>query len=239
MTTQTKKLNIKIFADGAEKEKMLAAAKNPLVAGFTTNPTLMKKGGVTDYKKFALEILDAIKDKSLSFEVFADEFDEMETQAKEIASWGDNVYIKIPITNTKGESSLPLVKKLSDAGVKLNVTAIFTLKQVEDTVKALENSNGAYVSVFAGRIADAGIDPVPMMAEALEILSVNPKLELLWASVREVFNIIQADQIGCHIVTVPDSLIKKLSNVGKDLDEFSLDTVKMFYKDATSAGFSI
>jgi len=239
MINPVKKLNVKIFADGAEKEKMLEASKNPIVAGFTTNPTLMKKGGVTNYKKFALEILEVIKDKSISFEVFADDFDAMETQAKEIASWGDNVYIKIPITNTKGESSLPLVKKLSDSGVKLNITAIFTLKQVEETVKALENSKGAYVSVFAGRIADAGIDPVPMMAKALEMLSVNPKLELLWASVREVFNIIQADQVGCHIVTVPDSLIKKLSNVGKDLDEFSLDTVKMFYNDATSAGFSI
>ena len=230
---------VKIFADGAEKEKMLAATKNPLVAGFTTNPTLMKKAGVTDYKAFAQEMISLIPDKSLSFEVFADEFDEMERQAKDIASWGENVYIKIPITNTKGESSLPLVKKLSDSGAKLNVTAIFTLKQVEDTVKALTNSKGAYVSVFAGRIADAGVDPVPLMEKAVELLSVNPNLELLWASVREVFNVVQADNVGCHIITAPDSIINKLSSIGKDLDEFSLDTVKMFYKDATAAGFSL
>ena len=230
---------VKIFADGAEKEKMLAATKNPLVAGFTTNPTLMKKAGVTDYKAFAQEMISLIPDKSLSFEVFADEFDEMERQAKDIASWGENVYIKIPITNTKGESSLPLVKKLSDAGAKLNVTAIFTLKQVEDTVKALENSKGAYISVFAGRIADAGVDPMPIMAKSLEFLKVNPNLELLWASVREVFNVVQADTVGCHIITAPDSIINKLSSIGKDLDEFSLDTVKMFYKDATAAGFSL
>jgi transaldolase len=239
MTTITRKFKVKIFADGAEKEKMLAAAKDPMISGFTTNPTLMKKGGVTDYKQFAQEIIAAIPDKSLSFEVFADEFDEMEKQAREIASWGGDVYIKIPITNTKNESSFDLVKTLSDAGIKTNVTAMMTVEQVESVLPALENSPGAYVSVFAGRIGDTGIDPLPTMKKVVEMLKAYPKVELIWASPREVLNVVQADEIGCQIITITDSMYKKLSTVGKDLDQFSLETVKMFYKDATEAGFKI
>ena len=239
MATLSREFKVKIFADGAEKEKMLAAAKDPMIAGFTTNPTLMKKGGVTDYKTFAQEIIAAIPDKSLSFEVFADEFDEMEKQAREIASWGGNVYIKIPITNTKNASSFDLVKTLSDAGIKTNVTAMMTVEQVESILPALKNSPGAYVSVFAGRIGDTGIDPLPTMKKVVEMLKEYPKVELIWASPREVLNVVQADEIGCQIITITDAMYKKLSTVGKDLDQFSLETVKMFYDDATSAGFSI
>ena len=239
MYTPARKLGVKIFADGADKEKMIEAANNPLVAGLTTNPTLMKKAGITDYKTFAQEVLSVIKDKPISFEVFADDFPTMERQAKEIASWGDNVYIKIPITNTKGESCVDLVKTLSDAGIKTNVTAIFTLEQVEELLPSLKNSPGAYVSVFAGRIADAGMDPVPVMKRVVEMLQPYSHLELIWASPREVLNVVQAEQVGCHIITITPDLVKKLSNLDKDLNEFSLDTVKMFYNDATSAGYNL
>lgn len=233
------KLNIKIFADGADKASMLEMAKNPLISGLTTNPTLMKKAGVKDYKSFAQEILKEIKDKPISFEVFSDEFDEMEGQALEIASWGDNVYVKIPVTNTKGNSSAELVTSLSRQGVKINVTAMMTIEQVKRAVPGLLKGPGGYVSVFAGRIADSGRDPVPIMREIVDYLKPYPSIELIWASPREVLNIIQADQIGCHIITVTNDLIKKMSLFGKDLNEYSLDTVKMFYNDAKAAGYTL
>ena len=239
MFTPARKLKVKIFADGAEKEKMLAAAKNPLIDGFTTNPTLMKKAGITDYKKFAQEILKEITVKPISFEVFSDEFNEMEKQAKQIASWGKNVYVKIPVTNTKGQLATPLIKKLSDSSIKINVTAILTLDQVKEVVASLENSPGAYVSVFAGRIADSGIDPLQIMKKSVELLQSNLNLELIWASPREVLNVVQAEQIGCHIITITESILKKLSLLGKDLNKYSLETVDMFYNDAKEAGFII
>ena len=234
-----KNFRVKIFADGAEKNEMLEMAKNPFIAGFTTNPTLMRKAGITDYRTFAREVLDEIKDKPISFEVFSDDFDEMERQAKEIASWGDNVYVKIPVTNTKCESSVNLIERLSNSGVKVNVTAMMTAEQIKKVVPALLGGSAGYVSIFAGRIADSGRDPVPIMREALEYLKAYSKIKLIWASPREVFNIIQADEIGCHIITVTNALLKKLHFIGKDLNEFSLDTVKMFYEDAKAAGFSL
>lgn len=234
-----KKFNTKIFADGANKESMVALYANPLVAGFTTNPTLMKKAGITNYKEFALDVLSVITDKPISFEVFADEFDEMEAQAREISSWADNVFVKIPITNTRAESSVPLIHRLAKAGVKVNVTAILTIDQVKAALPAAANCAAAYISIFAGRIADTGVDPLPAMKEALHLLKPYPHLELLWASPREVLNITQASEIGCHIITVTDDLMKKLSLDGKDLTEFSLETVKMFYDDAKSVGYSI
>lgn len=232
-------LKVKLFADGAEKAGMVEMYNNPLISGFTTNPTLMKKAGIKDYKTFAKDILTVIKDKPISFEVFSDEFDEMERQALEIASWGKNVYVKIPITNTRAESSLELVERLSKAGVKINVTAMMTLQQVKDALPALANSSGGYVSVFAGRIADAGIDPIPIMSEVMALLKGQSKIELIWASPRELFNVVQADSIGCHIITATNDILKKLPTLGKDLTEFSLDTVKMFYNDAHSAGYTI
>ena len=231
------KLSVKIFADGANVPGMLEMAANPLISGLTTNPTLMKNAGVTDYKSFALNVLAKIKDKPISFEVFSDEFDEMERQALEIASWGKNVYVKIPVTNTRGASSVELVGRLSNKGVKVNVTAMMTIEQVKKVVPALLDGPGGYVSVFAGRIADSGRDPVPIMMEIVQYLKPHPSVELLWASPREVLNILQADQIGCHIITVTNDLIKKMSLFGKDLSEFSLDTVKMFYNDARAAGY--
>ncbi len=231
------KFSVKIFADGANISGMLEMAANPLISGLTTNPTLMKAAGVTDYKSFALEVLSKIKDKPISFEVFSDDFDEMEKQALEIASWGANVYVKIPTTNTKGESSVELVRRLSKKGVKVNVTAMMTFEQVKKVVPALLEGPGGYVSVFAGRIADSGRDPVPIMAEIVRYLKPYPQIELLWASPREVLNILQANQIGCHIITVTNDLIKKMKLFGKDLNEFSLDTVKMFYNDAKAAGY--
>ena len=234
-----KQLKVKLFADGAEKAGMLEMYRNPLISGFTTNPTLMRKAGISNYKAFALDILSLIKDRPISFEVFSDEFPEMERQAMDIASWGENVNVKIPITNTRAQSSVPLVKKLSGAGVRLNVTAIMTLEQVQEVLPAMSGGPGGYVSVFAGRIADAGTDPVPVMAEAVNLLKDYPGIELIWASPRELFNIIQADQIGCHIITATNDILKKLPTIGKDLTEFSLDTVKMFYNDAKAAGFSI
>ena len=237
--TNVADLKVKIFADGADKAGMLEMASKSFVKGLTTNPTLMKKAGIVDYKAFALEILSEIKEKSISFEVFSDDFDEMEKQALEIASWGDNVYVKLPITNTKGEPIYNLISKLANKKVKLNVTAIMTLEQVKNVVSNLNPSVPSYVSVFAGRIADTGRDPLPLMIDCVNALKANPLAELIWASPRELFNIFQADQIGCQVITVTNDVLKKLDLVGKDLNDYSLDTVKMFYNDAKSAGFSI
>jgi transaldolase len=235
----TRDFRIAIYADGADVREMVAARDAGIVKGFTTNPTLMRKVGITDYAAFAKEALAATGDMPISFEVFADEFDEMERQAKLISTWGEPVFVKIPITNTKGESSIPLIQRLSAAGVKLNITAILTLQQVREVVDALDPNTPAIVSVFAGRIADTGVDPVPLMEEAAAICAAKPKAELLWASPRELLNIFQAEEVGCHIITVTPELLKKLSMVGKPLDELSLDTVKMFYNDATAAGFKL
>lgn len=232
-------LKVKIFADGADKAGMLEMYEKPFVKGLTTNPTLMKKAGITDYRAFCKDILNSIKDKPLSFEVFSDNFSEMERQALEIGSWGENVYVKIPITNTKQEVCYDLVKKLAAKKVKLNVTALMTLDQVKKVVASLDPNIPSYVSVFAGRVADTGRDPVPMMSQAVEILKASPASELIWASPRELLNIFQADDIGCHVITVTNDLLKKLSLVGYDLDQYSLDTVKMFYKDAVDAGFKL
>lgn len=232
-------LKISIYADGADVREMVAARDAGIVSGFTTNPTLMRKSGVTEYEPFAREALAATAGMPISFEVFADEFDEMERQAKRIATWGESVFVKIPITNTKGESSVPLIARLSSAGVKLNVTAILTLEQVRAVVDALDIATPAVVSVFAGRIADTGRDPVPLMREAAAIVSAKPKAMLLWASPRELLNLFQADECGCHIITVTADILKKLAMVGKPLDELSLDTVKMFYDDAAAAGFKL
>src|SRR5687767_11745498 len=232
-------LKISIYADGADVRDMIAARDGGLVKGFTTNPTLMRKSGVADYTSFAREALDATGGMPISFEVFADEFDEMERQAKLIATWGEAVFVKIPITNTRGESAVPLIRRLADAGVKLNVTAILTLDQVRAVVDALHPDVPAIVSVFAGRIADTGRDPVPLMREAAQICAAKPKAELLWASPRELLNIFQAEECGCRIITVTPDILKKLAMVGKSLDELSLDTVKMFYNDASAAGFTL
>jgi transaldolase len=232
-------LKVKIFADGADKAGMLEMYSKPFVKGLTTNPTLMKKAGITDYRAFCKDILTSIKDKPLSFEVFSDDFSEMERQALEIASWGENVYVKIPVTNTKQETCYALVKKLANQKVKLNVTALMTLDQVSNVVASLDPNVPSYVSVFAGRVADTGYDPVPMMAKAVGILKAAPASELIWASPRELLNIFQADDIGCHVITVTNDILKKLSLVGYDLDKYSLDTVKMFYKDAVDAGFKL
>jgi len=234
-----KELKVKIFADGADKAGMLEMYKNPNVSGFTTNPTLMRKAGVTDYEAAAKDILAAIPDRSISFEVFADDFSEMERQARRIATWGKHVSVKIPITNTKKESAIPLVRKLSQEGVALNVTAMFTLDQVQDVVDAVKGGAPCYVSVFAGRIADTGIDPVPIMAESVKRLKAAPNTQLIWASPRELLNIFQADEIGCHVITVTNDIIKKLSLVGKDQNEYSLETVKMFYDDGKAAGYKL
>ncbi|MDR3153637.1 MAG: transaldolase [Deltaproteobacteria bacterium] len=232
-------LKVKLFADGADKAGMLEMNRNPLIKGFTTNPTLMRKAGVTDYEAFAKDILKEIPDKPLSFEVFSDEFPEMERQARLIASWGPNVYVKIPVTNSRGESSAELVGSLAKAGVRQNVTAMMTLAQVREIAAKLAGGPPAYVSVFAGRIADTGRDPVPLMTAAVELLSVAPGAELIWASPRELLNVFQADDSGCHIITATNDILKKLSLVGKDLTEYSLDTVKMFKGDAESAGYSL
>ena len=233
------KLNVKLFADGADKDGMLEMYANPSISGFTTNPTLMKIAGVDNYKSFAQDILAHINDKPISFEVFSDDFIEMETQGLEIASWGNNVNVKIPITNTKAESSINLIDNLSNQGVSLNVTAMMTVDQVQSVLPALSKGPGGYVSVFAGRIADAGFDPLPVMSEVIDILKDYPNIELIWASPRELYNVVQADNIGCHIITVSDELLKKLTSIGKDLDQFSLETVSMFYNDAKAAGYQI
>jgi transaldolase len=232
-------LQVKLFADGADLGGIQEMAANPNIGGFTTNPTLMRKAGITDYKAFAHQVLKIVPNLPVSFEVFADDFPTMEKQAMEIASWGKNVNVKIPVTNTQGEFCGPLVARLSKAGIQLNVTAVMTLDQVQRIVDALDPQTAAIVSVFAGRIADTGRDPVPMMAKAVEILKSKPKSELIWASPRELLNIFQAEAVGCHIITATNDILKKLSLVGKDLDAYSLETVEMFYKDAKSAGYSI
>lgn len=232
-------LKVKIFADGADKAGMLEMYAKPYIKGLTTNPTLMRKVGITDYRGFARDILAAIPDRPISFEVFSDEFDEMERQAMEIADWGANVYVKIPVSNTKRQPSYDLVRKLTSSGVKVNVTALMTLAQVRDVVAALNPKVPSYVSVFAGRIADTGRDPVPLMAAAVELLKPNPLAELIWASPRELLNIFHADEVGCHVITVTNDILKKLNLVGFDLDDYSLDTVKMFYNDAVAAGFKL
>ena len=232
-------LNVKIFADGADKAKMLEMYDKPFIKGLTTNPTLMRKAGITDYEYFAKDILTEIRDKPLSLEVFSDDFSEMERQALKISEWGSNVYVKIPVTNTKAESSSALVRRLSDSGVKVNITALTTLTQVREAVGSLNPEVPSYVSVFAGRIADTGRDPIPLMTEAVEILRENPQAELMWASPRELLNVLQADVIGCQVITVTDDILKKLELVGYNLDKYSLDTVKMFYNDALQAAYSI
>ncbi len=237
--TRTDSLNVKIFADGADLDGIRKLAQNPLIQGFTTNPTLMRKDGVSDYAAFAKDMLGVIGGAPVSFEVFADEFNEMEAQALEIASWGDNVYVKIPITNTMGDSSVSLVGRLSAQKVQVNVTAMMSLDQVRHVAEALDAETPAVVSVFAGRIADTGLDPVPLMREAVGVLESRPKAELLWASPRELLNIFHADEVGCHIITVTHDLLGKLKGVGKDLDQFSLETVQMFYDDASAAGYTI
>ena len=232
-------LKIKLFADGAQLAAMLELYRNPCIRGFTTNPTLMRKAGILDYRDFALEILRVIRDRPISFEVFSDDFAEMEHQAMTIAGWGDNVYVKIPVTNTRAEFSGDLIRRLSRAGVKQNITALLTLEQVRRVSESLEECPAGCVSVFAGRIADTGRDPVPLMAAAVELMRPYPNLELIWASPRELLNVFQADSVGCHIITATEDILKKLSTVGKDLAEYSLDTVKMFRDDAVKAGFQI
>lgn len=235
--TRHEPLGIKVFADGANLDRILELVNDPRISGFTTNPTLMRKAGVEDYEGFARKILDHITDRPISFEVFSDDFAEMRRQALVIGSWGPNVYVKIPVTNTAGESSAQLVRDLSSEGLLLNVTAILSLRQVGSVVAALETSPGAIVSVFAGRIADTGRDPVPLMAAALELTRTNDKLELLWASPREVLNIRQATSVGCDIITVTHDLLAKIAGLGRSLEDVSLDTVKMFHSDAQSAGY--
>jgi len=232
-------LKIKLFADGADKAQILQAQANPLIKGFTTNPTLMRAAGVKDYETFAHEVLAAVTDKPISFEVFADDFPEMERQAHKIAGWADNVYVKIPITNTKKEPSLELIRRLSHSGVKVNVTAILSLEQVQGASEALAGGAPSVVSVFAGRIADTGLDPVPLMAEALKHVVPHPGMELLWASPRELLNIFQANDIGCHIITATDGVLSKLKVVGKELNQYSLETVQMFYNDAAHSGYKL
>lgn len=236
---QVEHLRVKLFADGADLASINALYMKPYIKGFTTNPTLMRQAGISNYKAFAFELLALIKDRPVSFEVFADDIAGMERQAYEIASWGTNVNVKIPITNTKGESTAELVGRLSHQDVICNVTAIFTLKQLSNILAVLNPSVPAILSIFAGRIADTGVDPVPLMQEAVILSKAKPKAEVLWASPRELLNIFQADEIGCHIITVTADVLKKLSGVGKDLEVFSLETVSMFYRDAQAAGFTI
>ncbi|HMD70804.1 MAG TPA: transaldolase [Bryobacteraceae bacterium] len=232
-------LKIRIFADGADKAGMLEMYRNPVIRGFTTNPTLMRKAGVRDYEAFAREILAAIPDRPISLEVLADEFSAMEQQARTIAGWAENVFVKIPVTNTRGESSAALVHRLSHDGIKLNVTALLTLDQVRTVAASLAGGAPASVSIFAGRIADTGRDPVPVMAAAVEALRATPNAELIWASPRELLNIFQADAVGCHIITATHDILKKLALIGKDLSVFSLETVEMFYSDAVASGFTV
>jgi transaldolase len=230
-------LRVKIFGDSADLPRMLELYGLPWIRGFTTNPTLMNKARIRDYRAFATEVIAAIPDRPLSFEVFSDEFVEMERQAREIATWGSNVYVKIPVTNTRREPAGDLIGRLAHAGVQVNVTAVMTLQQVRDVVEQLRGGAASCVSVFAGRIADTGREPLPIMREAVSILRAEPRAELIWASPRELLNIFQADDIGCHIITVTHDILSKLRNVGRDLDDYSLETVRMFYDDARKAGF--
>jgi len=233
------RLRVEIFADGADRDGIVELARNPLVRGFTTNPTLMRAAGVTDYEAFAREVLETVTDVPISFEVFADDFDEMERQAVMIAGWGDNVFVKIPVSDTSGRPSDRVVSRLAEEGVQLNVTALMTVDQVRWVTDSLGGGPASFISVFAGRIADTGRDPVPIMRDSLEVMAAHPNLRLIWASPREVLNIIQADAIGCHVITVTHDLLKKLGNLGRDLDDFSLDTVRMFHRDAQAAGFAL
>jgi transaldolase len=238
-TPDVSRLRVKLFADGADLAGMREMATVPGIAGFTTNPTLMRKAGVTDYEAFARAVLEFIPDRPISFEVFSDEFSEMAAQARRIASWGANVYVKIPVTNTRAESSVPLVRELANEGIKLNVTALTTTAQVRAVAEALKPGVSSFVSLFAGRVADTGRDPVPAVRDAVAILGEAPGAELIWASPRELLNVFQADEAGCHIITATNDILKKLALVGKDLDVYSLETVKMFYDDARSAGYRV
>jgi transaldolase len=233
------RISTKIFADGADLDGILRLAEDPMIQGFTTNPTLMWKAGLTDYADFAQRLLEQIRDKPISFEVFADDEDEMRRQAKQLAAWGSNVYVKIPVTTTGGVSMAPLVRELSEDGVQVNVTALFTTAQVELITAAVADGAPSCISVFAGRIADAGVDPLPIMQRAIDIMADAPRSELIWASPREVLNLVQADQVGCHIITMTHDLLAKVKNLGKDLDQFSLETVQMFHRDAAAAGFTL
>lgn len=239
MTAMVDRLKVKIFADGADLAGMLAMYARPHIKGFTTNPTLMRKAGIQDYRAFARDVVAAIPDRPISFEVFSDDFAEMERQAMEIAGWGENVYVKVPVTNTDRRTSYDLVRRLSQQGVKVNVTAIMTLEQVSAVAAALNGSTPSCVSLFAGRVADTGRDPVPMMAEAVRRLAGAPHAELIWASPRELLNVFQADEIGCHIITVTNEILNKLALVGRSLEDYSLDTVKMFHDDAKHAGYTL
>lgn len=232
-------LNVKLFADGADLDGILALAADPRIAGFTTNPTLMWKAGLTDYADFAQRLLERITTHPISFEVFADDVNEMRRQARRIAAWGPNVYVKIPVTTTSGESMAPLVRELSEDGVQVNVTALFTTAQVELITGAVKDGAPSCISVFAGRIADAGVNPLPIMAKSVDIMVAAPRSELIWASPREVLNVVQADSVGCHIITMTHDLLKKLECLGKDLDQYSLETVQMFRTDAVTAGFTL
>ena len=236
---QLKDLRIKLFSDGADLDSIFSAYEGGIVKGFTTNPTLMAKAGITNYLVFAREVLRVVTALPVSFEVFSDDFEAMKRQALKLNELGENVYVKIPITNTKRESSTPLIHELSEAGLKLNITAMMTLQQVRDVAEVLSPESSAFVSVFAGRIADSGRDPIPIMKEAIKILKSRPRAELLWASPREALNFIQAEAIGCHIITATPQILAKAELFGKDLDDFSLDTVKMFYDDAKTSGFTI
>jgi transaldolase len=232
-------LRVQLFADGASLDDMIAVSRRPYVRGFTTNPTLMRQAGVRDYTTFARDALAAIPDRPISFEAFSDSFWEMESQAREIASWGANVFVKIPITNTLAQPSYSLIHRLSHSGVRVNVTAVMTLDQVARAVEVLAGGAPSNISIFAGRIADTGRDPVPMVAQAVGLAAAQPQVKLIWASPRELLNIFQADQIGCHIITVTTDILNKLDSVGKNLDAFSLETVKMFHGDAMKAGFTV
>lgn len=233
------KLKIKIYADGADLQSIINLNNNDLISGFTTNPSLMKQAGIKDYAKFAKEVLLVVKDKPVSFEVFSDDLKEMEEQAKEIASWGRNLYVKIPITNSKGEKTNSIISNLSNSGVSCNITAVFTLSQVKEVTKTLNNNVDSIISIFAGRIADTGVNPEGIIKESINITKSNPKIKILWASTREVFNIVQAENLKCDIITVPNNLLSKIKDFGKNLEEFSLETVKSFLKDSQAAGFKI
>jgi len=232
-------LTIDIFADGADLQGIIELSRHPLVKGFTTNPTLMRAAGVVDFAAFARQVLDAVPGMPISLEVFADEFEEMERQALLITSWGEQVYVKVPVTNTRGDSSLALISRLAESGVKLNVTALMTPRQTREVTRALAGGPSSFVSVFAGRVADSGRDPLPLMRECLEVVRSQSNVRLIWASPREILNIVQANSIGCDIITVTHDLLKKLPTLGKDLDEFSLDTVRMFHRDAAAAGYTL
>jgi transaldolase len=237
--TSIERLKVKVFADGADRSAMLELAAKPFIKGLTTNPSLMRRAGITDYRAFAREVLSEIRAKPVCLEVLSDEFRDMERQALEIASWGDNVYVKVPVTNTRGEASYGLVGRLSDRGVKVNITAVMTLRQVRDAVSSLNPEVPAYISVLSGRLADAGVDPIPLVAAAVHLLEAAPRAELIWASTRELLNILQAEGAGCHIITVTHDLLAKLPLLGRDPEECSLDTVRMLYRDAVAAGFSL